>query len=155
MPSSPCNGVSPRFSAPITLVVMPDECQSIPITAPNDWNQNGWGKTPQQLVAPVMMDDSLADHRAQAGHSIREPFWDTSAVQRKIGSPSSSSHQSSCLPASRSHHPSLYDDNKWGKPINVAASPGTRQNFQGCGRLPLRAAGLDQAASPPRVKPVG
>ena len=24
-----------------TLVVMPDECQSIPITAPNDWNQNG------------------------------------------------------------------------------------------------------------------
>jgi hypothetical protein len=25
----------------MTLVVMPDECQSIPITAPNDWNQNG------------------------------------------------------------------------------------------------------------------
>ena len=24
-----------------TLVVMPDECQSMPITAPNDWNQNG------------------------------------------------------------------------------------------------------------------
>ena len=23
------------------VVVMPDECQSIPITAPNDWNQNG------------------------------------------------------------------------------------------------------------------
>ena len=29
------------MSAPMTLVVMPDECQSIPITAPNDWNQNG------------------------------------------------------------------------------------------------------------------
>ena len=26
----------------MTLVVMPDECQSIPITAPNDWNQNGF-----------------------------------------------------------------------------------------------------------------
>jgi hypothetical protein len=33
--------VSPRFSAPMTLVVMPEECQSMPITAPNDWNQNG------------------------------------------------------------------------------------------------------------------
>ena len=32
---------SPRFSAPMTLVVMPEECQSMPITAPNDWNQNG------------------------------------------------------------------------------------------------------------------
>jgi hypothetical protein len=41
MPSSDDNGASPRLSAPITLVVMPDECQSMPITAPNDWNQNG------------------------------------------------------------------------------------------------------------------
>ena len=32
----PCNGASPRLSAPITLVVMPDECQSMPITAPKD-----------------------------------------------------------------------------------------------------------------------
>jgi hypothetical protein len=31
----------PRFSAPITLVVMPEECQSMPITAPKDWNQKG------------------------------------------------------------------------------------------------------------------
>src|SRR6478609_2354936 len=31
----------PRFKAPMTLVVMPDECQSIPITAPKDWNQKG------------------------------------------------------------------------------------------------------------------
>jgi hypothetical protein len=35
-------GASPRFSAPITLVVTPEECQSIPITAPKDWNQKGW-----------------------------------------------------------------------------------------------------------------
>ncbi len=35
-PSSPATGASPRLSAPTTLVVMPDECQSIPMTAPND-----------------------------------------------------------------------------------------------------------------------
>src|SRR5438132_4271107 len=32
---------SPRLSAPSTLVVMPLECQSIPITHPRAWNQNG------------------------------------------------------------------------------------------------------------------
>ena len=31
----------PRFSAPSTEVVMPEECQSIPITQPSAWNQNG------------------------------------------------------------------------------------------------------------------
>jgi class 3 adenylate cyclase len=44
MPSSFSRGANPRFSAPITLVVMPEECQSMPITAPNDWNQNGWAR---------------------------------------------------------------------------------------------------------------
>ena len=34
-------GARPRLQPPITLVVIPDECQSIPITAPNDWNQKG------------------------------------------------------------------------------------------------------------------
>ncbi len=29
------------FRAFITEVVMPDECQSMPSTHPNDWNQNG------------------------------------------------------------------------------------------------------------------
>ena len=59
MPSSFSSGVSPRFSAPMTLVVMPEECQSMPITAPNDWNQNGCGEPAQQLVAAVVMDDRL------------------------------------------------------------------------------------------------
>ena len=40
-PEFAASGFRPRFNAPITLVVMPEECQSIPITAPNDWNQNG------------------------------------------------------------------------------------------------------------------
>jgi hypothetical protein len=30
------SGAKPRFSAPSTLVVIPEECQSIPITAPKD-----------------------------------------------------------------------------------------------------------------------
>jgi hypothetical protein len=30
------SGVSPRLSAPMTLVVTPEECQSMPITAPKD-----------------------------------------------------------------------------------------------------------------------
>ena len=41
MPSSCARGLSPRLSAPITDVVMPDECQSMPITEPSAWNQNG------------------------------------------------------------------------------------------------------------------
>src|SRR6202040_3377484 len=36
IPSSRSNGVSPRFNAPMTLVVIPEECQSMPMTAPND-----------------------------------------------------------------------------------------------------------------------
>ncbi len=40
-PSSWAMGFRPRFSAPSTEVVMPEECQSIPITAPKDWNQKG------------------------------------------------------------------------------------------------------------------
>jgi hypothetical protein len=41
-PSSPARGAKPRFNAPMTLVVIPEECQSMPITAPKDWNQKGW-----------------------------------------------------------------------------------------------------------------
>ena len=40
-PSSCARGLSPRFKAPSTEVVMPDECQSIPITLPIAWNQKG------------------------------------------------------------------------------------------------------------------
>ena len=36
IPSSFARGFSPRFKAYITLVVIPEECQSMPITAPND-----------------------------------------------------------------------------------------------------------------------
>jgi len=51
------------------------------------------GETPQQLVAPVVMDNRFADHCAKTDHPIREPSRDVSAVQRKVGRPGSSSHQ--------------------------------------------------------------
>ena len=40
-PSSCARGLRPRLSALITDVVMPEECQSMPITDPRAWNQNG------------------------------------------------------------------------------------------------------------------
>ena len=49
------NGASPRFRAPITLVAMPEECQSIPMTAPKDWNQNGCDRRRKKFIAAVVM----------------------------------------------------------------------------------------------------
>ncbi len=36
----------------MTLVVMPEECQSIPITAPKDWNQKGWARRRRNSSRP-------------------------------------------------------------------------------------------------------
>ena len=56
------------------------------------------GQAAQQLIAPVVMNDGLADHRAETGHALREPFRHGSAVQRQIGASSPSSlHHSSQL----------------------------------------------------------
>ena len=35
-----------------TLVVIPDECQSMPMTAPKDWNQNGWARRRRNSSRP-------------------------------------------------------------------------------------------------------
>ena len=56
----------------------------------------GMGEAPQQLVAAIMMDDGLADQRAQAGHPIRKPLRDASAVQRKVGRSGFIGHQLNC-----------------------------------------------------------
>src|SRR5205814_6105297 len=53
----------------------------------------GMSETPQQLVAPVVMDNGLADHCAEAGHPVRQPFRHTPAVQRKIGGAGPASHR--------------------------------------------------------------
>ena len=45
-------GPRPRFNAPMTLVVMPEECQSIPMTAPKDWNQKGCARRRRNSSRP-------------------------------------------------------------------------------------------------------
>ena len=69
----------------MTLVVMPDECQSMPITAPKDWNQNGMRQPAQQLVATVVEHDRLAHDRAEPGHALAEPFRHAAAMKRQVG----------------------------------------------------------------------
>src|ERR1700741_3596809 len=55
------------------------------------------GKTAQQLIAAVMMDNRFADHRSEAGHPVGEPFGNLSSVQRQVGGSSPLGHRSSVL----------------------------------------------------------
>src|SRR5579883_115806 len=50
------------------------------------------GEPAQQLVAAVMMDDRLADHRAEARHALGEPGRHAAAMQWKIGGSSAPRH---------------------------------------------------------------
>jgi hypothetical protein len=50
------------------------------------------GQAAQELVAPIMMDDRLADHRAEPRHPIGQPFWDVAAVQWEISASGFASH---------------------------------------------------------------
>src|SRR5689334_10729437 len=56
----------------------------------------GMGEAPQQLVAAIMMDDGLADQRAQIGHPIRKPLRNATTVQRKVGRSGFIGHRSNC-----------------------------------------------------------
>src|SRR5215469_3199893 len=47
----------------------------------------------QQFIAPVMVDDRLANDCAEPRHPIGQPFWDVAAVQWKIGAAGFASHQ--------------------------------------------------------------
>ena len=47
----------------------------------------------QQLAAPIMVDDRLADHRAELGHAIGQPSRDVAAMQWQIGTAGFASHQ--------------------------------------------------------------
>src|ERR1700761_5274817 len=47
----------------------------------------------QQFVTPVMMDDRLANHRAEPRHAMSEPGRHPAAMQRKIGASRASRHQ--------------------------------------------------------------
>ena len=47
----------------------------------------------QQLVAAILEDDRLGDHRAQPGHSIAQPFRDAATVKRQVGTAGTTYHQ--------------------------------------------------------------
>jgi hypothetical protein len=47
----------------------------------------------QQLLAPMVMDDRFADHSAEASHSVGEPSWDLTAMQRQVRTARSLSHR--------------------------------------------------------------
>src|ERR1700722_13471480 len=47
---------------------------------------------PQQLVAPVVMPDRLADDGAEPAHALAEPCRHAAAVQRQVGASGSVGH---------------------------------------------------------------
>lgn len=60
MPRSFARGFSPLLRAYITDVVMPELCQSIPMTAPRLWNQRGsLSRTKTSSVPKFWMSDSV------------------------------------------------------------------------------------------------
>ena len=88
-PSSPESGASPRFSAPITEVVIPDECQSMPMTAPNDWNQKGWASRrrnssrPYSITMACVMTAPSRVIRSPSQRGTRPPWSGRSALPER------------------------------------------------------------------------
>ena len=52
-------------------------------------------QTAQELVAAVVVDDRLGDHRAEPRHALAEPGRHPAAMQGQIGAARPSSHDSS------------------------------------------------------------
>src|ERR1700758_2235816 len=96
-PSSCSNGASPRFRAPITLVVMPEECPIHAHHGAERLEPERVSETAQQFVTAIMIDNRFADHRPEAGHPVGEPPRNLSSVQRQVGGSSPLGHQSSVL----------------------------------------------------------
>jgi hypothetical protein len=93
MPSAPESGPRPRFSTPTTLVAMPEECQSIAHDGAERLEPEWVRQAAQQLLAPVVVDDRLADHSTRPRHAVGQPFRDVTAMQRQIGAAGFASHQ--------------------------------------------------------------
>ncbi len=53
----------------------------------------GMGQAAQQLVAAVVVNDGLADHRAETCHAIAQPGRDSATMQGQIGTAGFVSHQ--------------------------------------------------------------
>jgi hypothetical protein len=76
----------------MVLVVMPEECQSMPMTAPKDWNQKG------AVGAAATHRDrsggrSPADDGTQLRHALLEPCRNASAAEWEIGSARALGHR--------------------------------------------------------------
>src|ERR1051326_992575 len=108
----------------------------------------GMGETAQQLIAPVVMHHGLADHRAQAGHAIGEPFRDMPAMQWKVSRTGSSGHQALRAAAwiTRQTRSGVAGMSIWRMPNSESASTSA---FMTDGRAPA------QPASPQPFAPSG
>lgn len=62
----------------------------------------GVGQAPQELVAAVMVDDRLGDHRAEPGHAPAEPGGHPAVMQGQIGTAGPFRHGSSGTKTERS-----------------------------------------------------
>lgn len=76
----------------MTLVVIPDECQSMPITAPKIWNQKRVCETFQELGTAVLVNNGFSDHPSEGRHADREPGGHVTAMEREIGASGTSVH---------------------------------------------------------------
>jgi len=79
--------VESRFNAPITDVVIPDECQSIPITPSVCLEPERIAEAGEKRGAPVVGDDRLGDRGAERRHPFSQPRGHAAAMQREIGNP--------------------------------------------------------------------
>src|SRR6188768_4112665 len=53
----------------------------------------GIGKAAKQLIAAIMMHDSLAHDGAEPGHAVRQPGRHAATMQRQIGISGTSGHR--------------------------------------------------------------
>ena len=53
----------------------------------------GMRQPAQQLVAAILEDDRLGDHRAQSGHAIAQPFRHAATVKRQVRTAGTAHHQ--------------------------------------------------------------
>lgn len=58
-------GLMARLSAPMTLVVIPEECQSMPMTHPSAWNQNG---------SDILLSTSMGPRSSTIASTIHRPM---------------------------------------------------------------------------------
>ncbi len=52
------------------------------------------GKTAQEFVSSIMVDDGLADDGTKSCHALPEPRWNAAAMEGKIGAAGSLCHSS-------------------------------------------------------------